>query len=219
MRYEREIRERHSVRKYSDDRIDGEVLEKLNRKIGELNDSSGLKIQLMLDEPSAFSNLLTRMTFKNARNYFAMIGPESDDVYEKIGYHGEDLVLYAQSLGLNTCWAMMCSKKALKKKLDDGDVYPIGISVGYGAEQGEPHKNRPVSEVADIEDAPDWFVKGVESAMLAPTGMNAQRFRFERDGNKVSLTGGNGVLKRIDLGIVKFHFECGAGKENFVWKM
>ena len=216
--YESEIKARHSVRSYSDRPIDGEVLAKLQEKIDSINEESGLKIRLMLNEPSAFSGLMTKMTgFSNAVNYIAMIGPDSDDLAMRIGYYGEEIVLFAQSLGLNTCWAMFCSKKGCKDLMEKGDKYPIGIAIGYGTTQGVQHKNRPVKDVADIEGKPEWFIKGVESAMLAPTGMNAQKFRLDCDGEMVSLTGGKSVLKQIDLGIVKYHFECGAGKETFRW--
>ncbi len=53
--------------------------------------------------------------------------------------------------------------------------------------------------------------------MLAPTAMNKQKFRFSLDGNKVKIDTVSGVCTKIDLGIVKYHFEIGAGKENFEW--
>ena len=216
--YEKEMRERHSVRKYTDRKIEGEVLKKLQDKIDSVNAESGLKIRLILGEPTSFSRLMTKMTgFKNAVNYIAMIGPKSDDLAKRVGYYGEDIVLYAQSIGLNTCWAMMNGKKACSGFLDEGDDYIIGIAIGYGEDQGVPHKNRPISDVADLEDKPEWFIKGVEAAMLAPTGINAQKFRFDLVDGKVLLTGGKNTLKQIDLGIVRFHFECGAGKDNFQW--
>ncbi len=215
MVYEQEIVNRHSVRKYTDGKIEGDVLARLQDKIESVNRESGMKIQLVLDEPRSFKGFMTKMTgFKNAVNYIACIGPKGDDLPMKAGYYGEDIVLYAQSLGLNTCWAMMCKKSM---DTDDGYEQVINIAVGYGEEQGVPHKNRPVSDVADLEGKPEWFVKGVEAAMLAPTGINAQKFRFDLVDGRVSLTGGKSALKQVDLGIVKFHFECGAGKENFQW--
>lgn len=218
MTYEEEIRNRHSVRKYTDRKIEGDTLTKLQEKIDSVNSVSGLKVRLILEEPTSFGGLKTKMTgFRNAVNYMAMIGKKSDHLAKDVGYYGEDLVLYAQSLGLNTCWAMFCSKKACSGFLEDDDDYVIGIAVGYGVDQGVQHKNRPVKDVADLEGKPDWFVKGVEAAMLAPTGVNAQKFRFDLVDGKVALTGGSSTLKQIDLGIVKFHFECGAGKENFQW--
>ena len=217
MVYEKEMEDRHSVRSYTDRRIEGDVLSKLQGKIESVNEESGLKIRLVLDEPSAFSRIMTKMTgFKNAVNYIAMIGPDDDELPIKAGYYGEDLVLYAQSLGLNTCWAMFCGKKGCEG-LDKGDKFLIGIAVGYGNTQGVPHKNRPISDIADIDGAPEWFINGVKASMTAPTGMNAQKFRFEYDGDKVKATAGRSTIRQIDLGIAKFHFECGAGKDNFVW--
>lgn len=65
--------------------------------------------------------------------------------------------------------------------------------------------------------APEWFQKGVEAALLAPTAMNQQKFMFSLSGKTVSAKAGMGFYSKIDLGIVKYHFEIGAGKENFNW--
>ncbi len=68
-------------------------------------------------------------------------------------------------------------------------------------------------------DSPAWFKRGVEAALLAPTAVNQQKFTFIRSGNRVSARAGRiGSCLKIDLGIVKCHFELGAGKENFVWE-
>ena len=64
---------------------------------------------------------------------------------------------------------------------------------------------------------PDWFGRGVEAALLAPTAMNQQKFLFTLDGSKVSSKAGMGFYTKLDLGIVKYHFEIGAGRENFRW--
>lgn len=53
------IKERHSIRRHLDKRIEGEVSEKLQSKIEELNKESGLKMQLILDEPKAFDSFMT----------------------------------------------------------------------------------------------------------------------------------------------------------------
>ena len=55
--------------------------------------------------------------------------------------------------------------------------------------------------------------------MYAPTAMNQQKFKFElKEPNEVSLkVAGLGICTDIDLGIVKYHFELGAGLENFNW--
>ena len=65
---------------------------------------------------------------------------------------------------------------------------------------------------------PDWFKSGVEAELLAPTAMNQQKFLFSFDGNRVSAKAGMGFYTKVDLGIVKYHFEVGAGTENFEWE-
>jgi hypothetical protein len=65
---------------------------------------------------------------------------------------------------------------------------------------------------------PDWFRRGAEYALLAPTAMNQQKFRLEKTGERtVRASAGLGPYAALDLGIVKYQFEQAAGKENFTW--
>lgn len=58
-----------------------------------------------------------KLASKNAVNYFIMSGKESADLNERLGYVGADLMLYAQTLGLNTWWiGGTFSKKTSKEK-------------------------------------------------------------------------------------------------------
>ena len=69
-----------------------------------------------------------------------------------------------------------------------------------------------------MQNPPAWFRAGVEAALLAPTAINQQKFRFELVGEReVRAVQTGGFCRGLDLGIVKYHFECGAGKENFTW--
>ena len=214
------IRSRHSVRAYSDKEIEADKKKKLQDKIDEINQKSGLHFQLVSDEPKAFDGFMAHYgKFSGVTNYFALIGKKSDDLQEKCGYYGEQLVLLAQQLGLNTCWvAMSYSKVKSAYQIDSGEKLVIVISLGYGNTQGVAHKSKAAADVSDSDAADDWFVQGVEAALLAPTAMNQQKFRFEKSGNKVSARAGTGFYSKIDLGIAKLHFEIGAGKENFSWK-
>lgn len=59
----------------------------------------------------------------------------------------------------------------------------------------------------------------MNAAVLAPTGLNKQNFFIEANGNTVSIRPkDNRPMSQIDIGIVKYHFEIGAGRENFNWK-
>ena len=98
----------------------------------------------------------------------------------------------------------------------DEKLYCV-IALGYGATSGVPHKSKSPDAVSDAIAPPDWFRRGIEAVLLAPTAMNQQKFVFSLDGNRVSAKAGGGFYTKIDLGIAKYHFETGAGIENFVW--
>ena len=213
------MRARHSVRAYEQREIEGEIKDMLEDKIAELNGRSGLHIQLITHEPKAFDGPMAHYgKFSGVTDYIAMIGKKDDELEEKCGYYGEKLVLFAQQLGLNTCWVAVSYKKIKTAyMLDAGEKLCIVIAIGYGKTQGVPHKSKAPSEVADMGDVPEWFKKGVEAALLAPTAVNQQKFFFAIADGKVSAKAGRGFYSRIDLGIAKCHFELGAGKKNFNW--
>ena len=215
------IEARHSVRQYTDKRIEGDVLTTLQEAVAACNKESGLHIQLLTDEPNAFDSFLAHYgRFVNVRNYFALIGKKSADLEEKAGYYGEQLVLLAQQLGLNTCWvALTFSKRKAKFVIDQGEQLVCVIALGYGATQGAQHKNRPIYKVCNgLDGEPDWYVAGMNAVLAAPTAINQQKFFFTREGNQVSAADKGGPNSKVDLGIVKYHFEQAAGKENFTWK-
>ena len=212
-------RQRHSVRKYTKKPLSQEHIGILRSAIDSVNREGNLNAVLMIDEPKAFSTLpLKALGFSNAVNYIAMIGPEDETLNERIGYYGERLVLLAQSLGLRTCWVMMCSKKYAKNHVREGERFVIGISIGYGSDDGRQHKDRPIEDIGRIEGAPEWFRRGIECVMLAPSGVNRQPVSFEYDGDVVTPVYKKSNLVRVDCGIAMYHFELGAGKGSFRWK-
>ena len=93
------------------------------------------------------------------------------------------------------------------------------ITLGYGVNQGHGHKVKSFNQVARCNgEPPQWFRNGVEAALLAPTAINQQQFLFELVGERqVKAKAKLGFYSKIDLGIVKLHFEIGAGTENFTW--
>ena len=213
------IRSRHSVRQYLDKPIPEEVQRQLNDYAEELNRESGLHMQILYDEPECFNSRMAHYgKFDNAKNYISVVGRKSDGLEERAGFYGEKLVLKAQKLGQNACWVAMTHGKS-KAVVGAGEKEVIIISLGYGKTQGVAHKGKSASDVSNIvQDSPAWFKHGIEAALLAPTAINQQKFRFERDGNRVTAKSGFwGPCLKIDLGIVRCHFELGAGKDNFTW--
>lgn len=214
------MKARHSVRQYKSTPIGAETLLALQTEVKACNRESGLHIQLVTDEPKAFAGFMAHYgKFSGVTNYIAMIGKKGPGLDEKCGYYGERMVLKAQQLGLNTCWvAMTYSKIKTAFEIGQGEKLCIVIALGYGETQGVEHKSKSLSEVTKVTGSmPDWFKKGAEAALLAPTAMNQQKFLLTQNGNQVSLKAGVGFYTKIDLGIVKYHFEVGAGKDTFRW--
>ena len=212
---------RHSVRQYKDKALEPEVISALQAEIDACNREGGLHIQLVANEPKAIDGIMAHYgKFSGVANYFALIGPKDGTLEEKCGYYGERLVLKAQQLGLNTCWvAMTYSKVKTAFSVGANEKLCCVISLGYGETQGAAHKSKAFEKVASSESGiPDWFRAGVEAALLAPTAMNQQKFHFALHGSQVAARAGLGFYSKIDLGIVKYHFELGAGTENFRWE-
>lgn len=214
------MEQRHSVRSYTDQRIEGDALAQLRTTINKCNRDGNMNIQLCLNEPNAFSGMMARYgKFSNVKNYIALVGEKGADLDEKSGYYGEKIVLEAQRLGLSTCWvAMTYSKGKSTATVNKGEKLVMVISIGYAQAKGADHKVKSIEELCKTTGSmPDWFLNGVKAAQLAPTAMNQQKFCLELEGNTVKATPGTGFYTKVDLGIVKYHFEVGAGKGKWKW--
>ena len=209
---------RHSVRKYKDIPIEPEKAAVLQKEIDSIRAETGLNIELVMNEPKAFSGVLAEYGhFSGCKNYFSISAADGRD--EEIGYHGEKLVLLAQTLGLNTCWVVITYKKrAVPANLAAGEKVQAVISVGYGEHEGREHKNKPLESLCECEgEMPEWFKNAMEAALTAPTALNQQKFKFTLSGNTVKATALRAPYAKMDLGIVKYHFELGAGEHKFEW--
>ena len=210
------MQQRHSVRQYTDRAIEPEKRTVLDALTQEINRKAGLSVQIIYDDPKCFDSFMAHYgKFAGVRNYIALVGKKAPGLDETLGYYGEELVLKAQELGLNTCWVALTHGKS-KAAVGRGEKEVCLIALGYGVTQGVEHKSRPMQELCTCgEPMPEWFRCGMNAAMLAPTAMNQQKFRFELlpDG-MVKAACGSGFYTKLDLGIVKSHFEAVTGKKT-----
>ena len=214
------VKQRHMVRKFTDKPIPADLAELLNARISENNASHSLNLKLVTGNSDGIGGMAKMLLTKTVHSYIVLAGKDRADLDEKLGYCGADLCLYAQTLGLNTWWVGgMFSGKGAMKHLETKDVRVNGvIAIGYGQTQGVPHKSKTAAEISQYNGAaPQWFLDGVEALLCAPTALNKQPYMVRGDGDRVSLTAGEGHFAGIDLGIGKYHFEVGAGKDNFHW--
>ena len=133
---------RHSVRRYRSEPLTKEQVEELQAHIRKLNENFALHMQLILNDDVAFSGRLAHYgSFRNVKNYIAVAGLKSTagceaTLEERAGYATAEIVLLAQTLGLNTCVVGLTFKKAPTIEIDDGEKLELVIAIGYGETQG-----------------------------------------------------------------------------------
>ena len=199
------MQKRHAVRDYNDEPLTAEQVNTLDEAIAAANAKQGLDL-------------------------IALIGTDSPSneaiLDEKVGHAGQLLALTAVSLGLDTSWVVLheTADHDGAWTLAEGERMPAAIALGHGNRPGRPHRSKPAKELGAVEtgdyaNAPDWFKRGVEASMLAPSALGKQPFRFTllADGRTVRAEALEGVQPEIGLGIAKMHFELAAGTDSFVW--
>lgn len=206
-------RERHSIRQYSDRQVESEKLAQLQKAIDRVNQEADLHIQMVTNEPSAFDSKLAHYgSFRGVQNYFALVGKKANDLDERLGYYGEQLVLLARHLGLDSCWVgLTFSKKKDIVKVGDDEKFVAVITFGYADGEPKHHKRKTFDQVTEsMTTVPDWFRRGVDCALQAPTAVNQQKFKIGLHGEQPTFrVSGVGFFTKVDLGIVRFHFEVG----------
>lgn len=211
------MHERHTVRRYTDKVLPREIIEMLDARVDENNSRFGLSIRLITNSADGL-NLFAKLAAKGVKNYFVLAADGGENAAERLGYSSADLMLYAQTLGLNTWYIGGTFDHGVSKYADGKKVIGI-VAVGFGENGGVPHKSKSAEQVSHYDgEVPDWFASGIEAALLAPTAMNCQGFKLFGNGNSVRLEKCSVMFTPADRGIVKFHFELGAGKESFHWE-
>lgn len=201
------VRNRHSVRKFKDLKIEEEKKNKIIEKVKSLNEKSKLNFQVFFDEPKCFkSKIFTYGSFKNANNYISLVGEKSSDLDEKIGYFGQNLLLFLEKLGLNTCWVGLTHGKSMAKiKKNEKELCLIAFA--YGDEDGNIHKSKDdhiLSNIKEFDNEKNKIL--LEFCKLAPTALNQQKFYLEfKDDGSYNLTRKMGPYSKVDFGIIKYH--------------
>ena len=214
------IRARHAVRNYTTKPLAPAIMDMLKEEMEQCNRQGQLHFQLVTEQEDAFKSFIPLFgRFKNVKNYIALAAEKQGNYYERCGYYGARLMIKAQQAGLNSCWVTSTyhPKKCQVSLASDEELTGV-IAIGYGTTNGTGHKSKNMEQLCKPCNDP-WFIEGMNAAILAPTGLNKQNFFIEADGDTVTIrTKDDRPMSLIDSGIVKYHFEIGAGKGNFKWK-
>jgi nitroreductase len=199
---------RKSVRTYLDKRLPDDTMRKLERYAEGLTSPFGgtVRFRLLKSGPEAAAEKLgTYGMIKGASCYIAAAAGQSKHNLEALGYQFEQLVLYATTLDLGTCWlggTFQKSRFAAAMHVGPDEIFPVVSPVGYPAEQmrvaeglmrrfvGADHR-KPWRELFFDEtfarpltmEAAGEFSLPLELVRRAPSASNRQPWRIVRAGD------------------------------------
>lgn len=206
------IKQRLSVRTYSEKPITAELKRNLNNYLQDSEAPFGGQVRFSLiernaDDLGANNKLGTYGVIKGASAFLVAIAEKSYKDLEDLGYAFEKIILYATSLGLGTCWLGGTFKKsefAQASELKDYEILPCITPVGYPG-SSRSFVDSAMRFVAGSKNRKDWrelfFRKELarplakeetgdlaiplEMVRLAPSASNKQPWRIVWDDNKV----------------------------------
>ena len=222
------ILHRKSQRYFSKDELQEDCIRKIQEEILEVNAESGFTIEFVEDGSRAFSRFgKSYGLFKNVRSLLLLKGnPGQPHFREKIGYYGEKLLLFAEGLGLSTCWVGGTFDRESFSYAEEEHVQAV-ILLGYPGDEGLrgklfhsllPTKKKDwTARIEGDRSYPKWVKEGMEAVALAPSALNKQKPFFHYHNGIVTATVENSYeMDLVDLGIAKLHFVLGVGCGHFV---
>jgi len=203
------ISSRTSVRSYKPVPLPVEIIEQLERYAQGLAGPFSCPVRFIFWDDKNMAEqtggrIGTYGVIKGAQHYIAGLVEQGDKDLEQLGYAFEQLILYATSLGLGTCWlGGTFSKKDLGKivKPRSSEILPVITPVGYKAEKesllskamkltSQSRKRKPWEELffqqrignplEEIEAGS--FSAPLEMVRLAPSASNKQPWRIVKSG-------------------------------------
>lgn len=241
------VEKRRSVRSYEKEVLPQELQQALLSYADGLENPIGPKIRLQFIEKKAGDGgekLGTYGMIKGAQLFLGVTVPREAYALEALGYEFERLVLYAQSLGLGTCWlggTFRRSAFAARMDIGENEMFPILCPIGYPAAKPRtseqlfrrtlkarrrlPWEKTFFQNDFDHPLSEDWdgtYAFPLEMVRLAPSAVNKQPWRIVVTEHAVHFfekhsLGGEAVgtdLQRIDVGIAVCHFHLAAMEQN-----
>ena len=240
---EKTVMDRSSVRTYENRGLSTNEKDKLNAYIDNLTNPFSIDVTFRLLEKTASADgekLGTYGVIKGAENYIGASAADKELALEALGYSFENLILYATSLGLGTCWlggTFNRSGFAAAMNLKEGDLFPCISPVGYptGKKRTLESVMRWVAKSGQRKEWNELFFKQefsqpltkveagdfafpLEMVRLAPSAVNKQPWRIVQDKDTYhfyltrTLKKDNEKidLQRVDIGIAACHFHLAA---------
>ena len=126
-------------------------------------------------------------------HFIAIFSDGSDEGLINVGFMYQQLDLYAQSLGLGTCWVGLGSltgEESVPEGMKLAVMMAIGIPDGVPERTASDFKRKAMNEVSDHPD------DRLEALRLAPSATNSQPWFVTHEGDTLHIW-------REELGIIK----------------
>jgi len=236
---EEAVKTRYSVRTFDKRPAEKEIKEKILAYAKSLHNPLGPKMKLQFIEKNLAPNgekLGTYGIIKGANLYVGVTIPKDEHALEALGYEFEQLVLYATSIGLGTCWlggTFNRSAFASAMEIGEEEIFPILSPLGYPAKK-KSFTEQIMRKSIKADGRMDWnslFFKDnfdkplareeareycfpLEMVRLAPSAVNKQPWRAVVtesavhffEKHSMQVEEGHIDMQRIDVGIAMNHF-------------
>lgn len=212
------IGKRRSVRKYTDEPVDAQTLDKITAFCA--------NAKPLYPDIRAEAKLVSR---EQVRFYLPWKTPQLLAIYsenkpgylENVGFLFQQVDLYLQSLGLGSCWMGLGKLRTPEIAPEDMEFV---IQLAFGHPDGDFYRTgtgdfqrRSPGEISDLPDA------RLEPARLAPSSTNSQPWFFIHEEDTIHAYRSEkgllrhktlGIMNRIDMGIALAHMYV-ANEETF----
>jgi len=244
------IEQRRSVRNYNGETITNAHEQLIQSYISNPENLKGIfgnksKIYLTKTEGQKSEKIGTYGIIRNAPAYLVTVCETTKEALVDCGYVFEKLVLYLESIGLNTCWiGGTFNRKKIKSQVEIGsnEMIPIISPVGYGAIKRSlvDITFRKFAKSDKRKDFDVMFFKGdfnhrieddsvraiFELVRIAPSASNQQPWRvvIGEDGRAhfyIERTPDYGKgrlsydIQMVDIGIAISHYEAMVGQLTY----
>ena len=212
MKLENQIYRRKSCRKYSDEEISTQEIEKYIDTIKALNPDINYYYEILTKKEVS---LKTRWS---APYYLALYSRKKENYKTNLGFIFQQACLYMQSIDIGNCWVGM---ETVKNKNPE---FVILIAFGKSEDMTRDiskFKRKKLSEISDVED------EKLKPAQYAPSAINSQPWYFTHtdEGLDIYKTRHNiikrkliGGLNNIDIGIALSHLYV-ANEKTFQFEL
>lgn len=205
------IYKRKSVRSYTGEPLDQDILEKIlmfakNAKPLYAN----IKVRAEIVDKEEVKCILPWIT----PQLIAIFSEDKEGALENAGFIFQQVDLYLQSIGLGACWLGMGKiTPAVDNLKNDGMKFVMLLTIGhpkgeYQRKSLSEFKRKPLSDISDRVD------ERLEPARFAPSSVNSQPWYFVHEGEMIHayciLQGlfkmkMLGDMNQIDMGIALAH--------------